>query len=118
MGSGLGQSFFLAVTLSSGQVEWSASPAVILSKFTVVSSFEESSVWRLMQDRHSSRANSLFPGYTCLVSEEWPRVGNGLDNYSSRVDSFSLGYTLFSVGGMAQGGSGSNNYSLGQTHSL
>jgi hypothetical protein len=25
MGSGLGQSFFLAVTLSSGQVEWSAS---------------------------------------------------------------------------------------------
>jgi hypothetical protein len=24
MGSGLGQSFFLAVTLSSGQVEWSA----------------------------------------------------------------------------------------------
>jgi hypothetical protein len=26
MGSGLGQSFFLAVTLSSGQVEWSASP--------------------------------------------------------------------------------------------
>jgi hypothetical protein len=26
MGSGLGQSFFLAVTLCSGQVEWSASP--------------------------------------------------------------------------------------------
>jgi hypothetical protein len=26
MGSGLGQSFFLAVTLSSGQVEWSALP--------------------------------------------------------------------------------------------
>jgi hypothetical protein len=26
MGSGLGQSFFLAVTLDSGQVEWSASP--------------------------------------------------------------------------------------------
>jgi hypothetical protein len=26
MGSGLGQSFFLAVTLSSGQVEWFASP--------------------------------------------------------------------------------------------
>jgi hypothetical protein len=25
MGSGLGQSFFLVVTLSSGQVEWSAS---------------------------------------------------------------------------------------------
>jgi hypothetical protein len=26
MGSGIGQSFFLAVTLSTGQVEWSASP--------------------------------------------------------------------------------------------
>jgi hypothetical protein len=44
MGSGLGQSFFLAVTLSSGQVEWSPRRAVILSKFTVVSSFEEWSV--------------------------------------------------------------------------
>jgi hypothetical protein len=45
----------------------------------------------------------------CLVSEEWPRVGNspGLairDSYSSREDSFSPGYTLFSVGRMAQGG--------------
>jgi hypothetical protein len=27
MGSGLGQSFFLAVTLSSDQVEWSALPS-------------------------------------------------------------------------------------------
>jgi hypothetical protein len=45
----------------------------------------------------------------CLVSEEWPRVGNSpgstiRDSYSSRVDSFSPGYTLFSVGRMAQGG--------------
>jgi hypothetical protein len=57
-----------------------------------------------MQDRHSSRADSFFPGYTYLVSEEWPRVGNGLDSYSSREDSFSPGYTLFGVGGMDQGG--------------
>jgi hypothetical protein len=42
-GNGLGKSFFLEVTLNSGQVEWSAR-AVILSKFTVVSSFEEWSV--------------------------------------------------------------------------
>jgi hypothetical protein len=45
----------------------------------------------------------------CLVSEEWPRVGNSpgsaiRDSYSSRADSFSPGYTLFSVGRMAQGG--------------
>jgi hypothetical protein len=57
-----------------------------------------------MQDRHSSRVDSFFLGYTCLVSKEWPRVGNGLDSYFSRADSFSLGYTLFGVGGMAQGG--------------
>jgi hypothetical protein len=57
-----------------------------------------------MQDRHSSREDSFFPGYTCLVSEECPRVGNGLDSYSLRADSFSPGYTLFGVGGMAWGG--------------
>jgi hypothetical protein len=86
-----------------------------------------------MQDRHSSRADSFFPGYTlfsvggmvrtiiprgqthslqatpCLVSEEWPRVGSSpgsaiKDSYSSRADSFSPGYTLFSVGRMAQSG--------------
>jgi hypothetical protein len=56
-----------------------------------------------MQDKHSSRADSFFPGYTCSVSEEWPRVGNGPDNYSSREDSFSPCYTLFGVRGMAQG---------------
>jgi hypothetical protein len=57
-----------------------------------------------MQDRHSSRADSFSLGYTLLVSEEFPRVGNGPDSYSSRVDSFTPGYTLFGVGGMAQCG--------------
>jgi hypothetical protein len=121
-----------------------------------------------MQDRHSSRADSFFPGYTlfsvggmaqggewsgqlllegrlirsrlhlvwyrrngpgwgvvqaqqsgtviprgqthslqatpCLVSEEWPRVGNSPGQSFLRADSFSPGYTLFSVEGMAQGG--------------
>jgi hypothetical protein len=89
MGSGLGQSFFLAVTLSSGQVEWSTSWAVILLKFTVVSSFEE---WSILE---------VDAGQTFL-----------------RADSFSPGYTLFSVRGMAQGGEWSDSYSLGQTHSL
>jgi hypothetical protein len=45
-----------------------------------------------------------FQDTLCLVSEEWPRVGNGPDSYSSRADSFAPGYTLFGVGGMAQGG--------------
>jgi hypothetical protein len=43
-GNGLGQSFFLAVTLSSGQVKWSASPGSHSLKFIVVSSVEEWSV--------------------------------------------------------------------------
>jgi hypothetical protein len=134
-----------------------------------------------MQDRHSSRADSFFPGYTlfsvggmaqggewsgqlllegrlilsrlhlvwcqrngpgwgvvqaqqsgtviprgqthslqvtlCLVSEEWPRVGNSPGHSFLRADSFPPGYTLFSVGGMAQGKEWSN-ISRGQTHSL
>ena len=48
---------------------------VILSKFIVVSSFEE---WSILE---------VDAGQTFL-----------------RADSFSLGYTLFSAGGMAQGG--------------
>jgi hypothetical protein len=37
----------------------------------------------------------------CLVSEEWPRVGNSPGQSFLRADSFLQGYTLFSVGGMA-----------------
>jgi hypothetical protein len=40
MGNGLGQSLFLRVT----QEDWSASRTIILSKLTVVSSFEEWSI--------------------------------------------------------------------------
>jgi hypothetical protein len=57
-----------------------------------------------MHDKHSSRVIHSLQVTLCLLSEEWPRVGNGPDSYSSRADSFSLGYTLFSVGGMAHGG--------------
>jgi hypothetical protein len=57
-----------------------------------------------MQDKHSSRVIHSLQVTLCLVSEEWPSVGNVLDNYSSRADSFSPGYTLFSVRGMAQAG--------------
>jgi hypothetical protein len=68
-----------------------------------VSSFEESSVLEVDVGQTFLEGYTFSPGYT-LVSEEWPRVGNGPDSYSSRVDSFSLGYTLFSDRGMAQGG--------------
>jgi len=105
MGSGLGQSFFLAVTLSSGQVEWSALPN---SHCFEVHSCEK--FWRIVCFGGWCRKNipwgkthslqvTLF-----LVSEEWPRVGNGPDSYSLRADSFSPSYTLFSVRRMAQGG--------------
>jgi hypothetical protein len=77
--------------------------AVILSKFTVVSSFEESSVLEVDAGQTFFEGYTFSLGYT-LVLEEWPRVGNGLDSYFSRADSFSPGYTLFSVRGMAQGG--------------
>jgi hypothetical protein len=41
------------------------------------------------------------------------------DRHSSRADSFFPGYTLFSVGGMAQGGEWSETVTpRGQTHSL
>jgi hypothetical protein len=76
---------------------------VILSKFTVVSSFEESSILEVDAGQTFLEGYTFSPGYT-LVSEEWPRVGNGPDSYSLRADSFSPGYTLFSVGRMAQGG--------------
>jgi hypothetical protein len=44
IGNGLVQSLFLMVTLNSGQEHWSASSENILSKITIVSSFEEWSV--------------------------------------------------------------------------
>ena len=63
--------------------------AVILSKFTIVSSFEE---WSILEV--DARQTFL------------------------RVDSFSLGYTLFSVGGMAQGGEWSKQLFLRVIHSF
>jgi hypothetical protein len=68
-----------------------------------VSSFKESYVLEVDARKTFLEGYTFSPGYT-LVSEEWPKVGNGLHNYSSRADSFSPSYTLFSVGGMAQGG--------------
>jgi hypothetical protein len=54
----------------------------------------------------------------CLVSEEWPRVGNSLGQSFLREKSFSPGYTLFSVGGMAQGKEWSKHFSRADSFSL
>ncbi len=64
-----------------------------------MSSFEESFILEVDAGHSFLEGYTFSPGYT-LVSEEWPRVGNGPENYSSREDSFSLGYTLFSVRGV------------------
>jgi len=50
-----------------------------------VSSFEESSVLEVDAGKTFLEVYTFSPGYT-LVSEEWPRVGNGPDSYSSRAD--------------------------------
>jgi hypothetical protein len=82
-GNGLGQSFFLAVTLSSGQVEWSASSGS--------HSFE---VHSCEQFRRMVR----FGGWCRTVIS----IGNGPGQSFPREDSFSPGCTVISVGGMAQ----------------
>jgi hypothetical protein len=68
-----------------------------------VSSFEESSILEVDAGHTFLEGYTFSLGYT-LVSEEWPKVGNGLDSYSLREDSFFPGYTLFSVGRMAKAG--------------
>jgi hypothetical protein len=128
-GNGLGQSFFLEVTLSSGQVEWSPRRAIILSKFTVVSSFEE---WSILEvgvgqsfplgnglDSHSLGQTHSIQVSLCLVLGgmaqlgEWSRFKNQGHAFP-RVDSFSLGCTMISVGGMAQLGEWSRLRNQGQ----
>jgi hypothetical protein len=103
-GSGLGHSFFLAVTLSSGQVEWPASLGS--HSFEVHSCEQFRRIVRLEVD-----AGQTFLEGRLILSRlhlfgvgGMAQGGNGLDSYSSRADSFSPGYTLFGVGGMAQGG--------------
>jgi hypothetical protein len=46
-----------------------------------------------MQDKHSSRADSFFPGYTLFSVGGMAQGGE-----------WSVLHTLFGVGGMAQGG--------------
>jgi hypothetical protein len=82
-GNGLGQSFSLAVTLRSGQAEWSASPGSHSFEVHSCEQFRRMVRYRrLVQDSHFHRkwSGQSFP----------------------RADSFSPGCTVISAGRMAQ----------------
>ena len=78
MGSGLGQSFFLTVTLSSSQVEWSALSSSHSFEVHSCEQFQRIIYFggwcrtNIPWGKTHSLQVTLF-----LVSEEWPRVGNG-----------------------------------------
>jgi hypothetical protein len=94
-GNGLGQSFFLTITLSSGQEDWYASP-----------------------DSHSFEAHSCEQFQRMVCFGGWCRTIHFLRKWSGqsfpRADSFSPGCTLFSAGGMAQIGEWSRFSNQGQ----
>jgi hypothetical protein len=116
-GNDLGHSSFLAVTLSSGQVEWSASPSSHSFEVHNCEQFRRMVFYRrLVQDRHFlrkwsrqsfPRADSSSPSCTVISARgmaklsEWSRFSNQGQAFP-RVDSFSLGCTVISVGRMAQ----------------
>jgi hypothetical protein len=95
-GNGLGQSLFLEVTLSSGQVEWSTSPSSHSFKVHICEQF---------------RRMVHFGGWcrTIISIRKWFRQS------FPKEDSFSPGCTMISVGGMAQLGEWSNFNNQGQT---
>jgi hypothetical protein len=111
-GNGLGQSFFLADTRVVIKSNGPPLQAVILSKFIVVSSFEEWSViggWcrtvisiRKWFGQSFPRADSFYPGCTVISVErmaqfgEWSRFSNHGQAFP-RADSFSPGCTVISA---------------------
>jgi hypothetical protein len=109
-GNGLGQSFFLRITLSSGQEEWSASSGSHSFKVHSCEQFQRMvrfggwcrTVISLGNgpDSHSLGQTHSLQVALCLVSEEWSRF-NTRGQAFPRADSFSPGCTLFSAGGMA-----------------
>jgi hypothetical protein len=76
-----------------------------------------------MQDKHSLGKTHSLQVTLCLVSEEWPRVGNGPDNYSLE-QTHSLQVTLCLVSkewprvGNSPGSTIKDSHSLGFIHSL
>jgi hypothetical protein len=81
-GNGQRQSFFLEVTLSSGQVEWFGSPG-----------------------NHSFKVHSCDQFRRMVHFGGWRRtiisIGNGSNNHSLGHKSFSLGFTMISAREMA-----------------
>jgi hypothetical protein len=110
-GNGLGQSFFLAVTLSSGQVEWSASAGSHSFEVHSCEQFRRMAGfggWCRTVISIGNGPNSHSLGQThslqvalSLVSEEWSKFSNQGRAFP-RADSFSPGCTMISVEGMVQ----------------
>jgi hypothetical protein len=80
--------------------------AVILSKFPVVSSFEEWSVLEVGAGQSFPRADSFSLGCTMISVGGMAQLGewssfNNQGQAFPRADSFSLGCTMISAGGMA-----------------
>jgi hypothetical protein len=116
-GNGLGQSFFLEVTLSSGQVEWSASSGNHSFKVHSCEQFRRMvrfGGWcktvisiRKWSGHSFPRADSFYPGCTIISAKEmaqlseWSKFSNQGQTFP-RADSFSSGCTMISVGGIAQ----------------
>jgi hypothetical protein len=116
-GNGLGQSFFLAVTLSSGQEEWSTSSSVHSFEVHSCKQFQRVvrfGVWcrtvvsiRKWFGQSFPRADSFSPRCTMISARgmarlgEWSRLSNQGHAFP-RADSFSPGCTMISAGGMAQ----------------
>jgi hypothetical protein len=132
-GNGLGQSFFLEVTLSSGQVEWSASPGN--HSFEVHSCEQFRRMVRFGgwcktiisigngTDSHSLGKTHSLRGFIVISARgmaklgEWSRFNNQGQAFP-RADSFSLGCTMISVGGMAQLGEWSRLRNQGHYSSM
>jgi hypothetical protein len=128
-GNGLGQSFFLAVTLSSGQAEWPASPSNHSFKVHSCEQFRRMVRYRKFGRTVISirkwfgqsfpRADSFSPG--CIVISvgrmvelgEWSRFSNQGHAFPG-IDSFSPGCTVISAEGMAQLGEWSRLRNQGQ----
>jgi hypothetical protein len=94
--NGIGKSFFLAFTLSSGQVEWSA-----------------------LSGSHSFEVNSCEQFQRMVRFGGWCRTIISIRKWSElsfpREESFYPGCTMISVGGMAQLGEWSRFNNQGQT---
>jgi hypothetical protein len=116
-GNGLGHSFFLAVTLSSGQVEWSASSGNHSFEVHSCEQFRRMVCFggwcrtvisiRKWSGQSFPREDSFYPSCTMFSARgmaqlgEWSRFNNQGQAFP-RADSFSPGCTMISVGGMAQ----------------